>query len=506
MSGSKRIVRNTIFLYIRMLVVMGTSLYTVRVVLHALGVDDFGILGIAGSLIALLSFLNGAMSQAAQRFLSVDIGRGDSIALGRTFNATLATHAAIAAGVVIVAETAGLWFLTTHINIPDERISAAAFVYHCSVASAAILILQTPFNALVVAREKMWFFSAISILEAALKLIVAWLVSHISGDRLMAYGALLLGSAAAIFLSHAVFCRLRFEEARLSPHRDLATYRALTGFISWSFVGNLASVSRNQGVNVLLNIFFGPIANAAHAVMTQSQTAATAFANSFQMALNPQIYQTYARSELERMQELVRVGSKLNFLLLLLATAPVLHSTQYLLDVWLGTPPPMTATFVQWMLVTLLIDSISQPLITAAMATGVIKKYQILVGGTIIMTIPLSFVAFSVTSDPKSFLYISAAISIVTLGMRVALLRSMINFDSLQFVKNTLIPIALASIAPIVFSAAWSACFGEVETMQSMLCSAALIASSTLFAAVFFGLTSPERSFVLQTIRNRIPR
>lgn len=506
MRAHSKIARNTAFLYVRMLIVMGTSLYTVRIVLSALGVQDFGIYTVAAAVIGLLTFLNGTMSQAAQRFLSIDIGKNDSAALRKTFNATLGAHIIIAIFVIIAGETLGAWLLNHKLAIPPARMSAANDALHFSVAAAAMLVLQTPFSALIIAREKMWFFSLVSLLEALLKLGIAFLVSHSSLDRLTLYAALVLVAGVLTGLTYAVFCLRAFSEARLQLHRDSEVYLKLFSFTGWSFIGSLSSACRNQGSNILLNLFFGTIANASHGVMSHAQTAATTFMNSFQMALSPQIYQCYARRELAQMRSLVFLGSKLNFVLLIIIIAPVMHCMTFLLNAWLQHPPTHAHIFVKLILVMLLSEAVSQPLMTAAAATGNIKWYQIIVGGTILLNLPLSYVAYTKGAPPEAFLYIAICITLVTLAQRVFFLRSMIGMRAIKFATKVLVPLLLTTAAVAGLLLALDMLGLEPRSPLQMFIIGPAVAIGTAAICLALAVSSSERRQLAGIVLAKLPR
>ncbi|MBD8696064.1 MATE family efflux transporter [Stenotrophomonas sp. CFBP 13718] len=482
---------------------MGTSLYTVRVVLHALGVQDFGIYSVAAAVIAVLAFLNGTMSQAAQRFLSIDIGKRDYTSLQKTFNATLIVHLAIAVFVVFAAESLGSWLLNHKLNIPLHRLDSANHVLHFSAAAAAMMIVQTPFNALIIARERMWFFSAVSVIEAILKLGTALIISYSDSDRLVFYAGLVFSSTAITTVLYASFCLRYFPEARFKSHRDRRIYSALFSFTGWSFIGSLSSACRNQGSNILLNLFFGAAANASHLVMSQAQTAATSFMNSFQMALSPQIYQSYASQDMHRMYSLIFMGAKLNFALLIVIIAPTIYCMDYVLDAWLGTPPENAGTFIRLALIMLLSEAVSQPLMTAAAATGKIKWYQIIVGGTVLLNLPLSYLAYINHARQESFLYIAIFITAVTLAQRVIFLRFMIGLQSIAFAREVLLPILVTStvVAGLLFSV------GKLEikpnSILELLFFYCAIGMATLIICICFTVSHRER---LHFIRLAIDR
>lgn len=503
MSRSLTIAKNSGYLYFRMLLVLGTSLYTVRVVLQALGLDDFGIYSLAGGIVAIFAFLNNTMSSAAQRFLGIDIGKGDGVALGKTFNATLVAHAVIAVLVVVLGESLGLWALKHVLNIPESRFDAAVNVLHLSIATTVALILRTPYNALIIARQKMWFFSATSVLEALLKLGVAFAISHTSFDRLVYYAAMVCAVSWLMLACYAGFCRFKFAESRLVLHRERGIYSDLVAFISWSFIGSLANVFRTQGVNTLLNVFFGPALNAAHGVMTQAQSSATQFAGSFHMALSPEIYQSYAKNNLQRMSSLIFLGSKLNFILLALLVVPAIHGIDYLLVLWLKSPPPYSAVFIKWMLVNILLETVSQPLMTAAAATGRIRNYQLVVGGGVLLNLPLAWLAFRLGGNPETFLYVAVAIQFFTFALRIWFLQRMIDFDARAYGRTVAAPLLLLSgigAGLLVLAAAW---LGPPRSLTGLVISSASLVLPMIFASLFFGLGKQERNYILEKFKKR---
>ncbi|WP_459040620.1 lipopolysaccharide biosynthesis protein [Stenotrophomonas sp. PSU-St83] len=503
MSRTLKIAKNSAYLYLRMLLVLGASLYTVRVVLQALGVDDFGIYSVAGGIVAIFSFLNNTMSAAAQRFMGIDIGKGDQVALGRTFNATFIVHTAIAVGVVILGETLGMWLLRSALDIPEGRVAAATMVLHLSVAASVALILRTPFNALIISRQRMWFFSLTSVLEALMKLIIAFAISHTGLDRLVLYAALVCCVSWLILGCYMLFCHLQFSESRLAPHREWKIYAALASFISWSFIGSLSNVFRTQGANTLLNVFFGPALNAAHGVMTQAQSAATQFAGSFHLALSPEIYHSYAQGDRTRLQSLVTMGSKLNFILLAILVVPAIHCVDHLLVIWLKTPPPHSSTFIKWMLVNILLETVSQPLMTAAAATGRIRNYQLVVGGVILLNLPLTWLAFTLHAGPESFLYIALAIQVVTFWLRIWFLKRMIDFDAVAYVKTVAVPLLLLfGIAGglLIASDAW---LGPPLTFTDIASHGVLLALPMAAVSIFIGLGKNERAYIVNKLKSR---
>jgi len=503
-EATNRIAKNALALYFRMLVVLGTSLYTTRIVLNALGATDYGLYSVAGAIVSLFAFLNNAMSMAAQRFMGADIGRKDATALGRTFNAVLALHIVIALVIVVVSESLGMWLLMRKLEIPHDRISAAITVFHFSVAATVAMILKSPFNALILARERMPFFSLTSIVEAAFKLAVAFAIVRVTFDKLEFYAALTCLLSWLMLLWYLLFCRFKFPESRLALHRNGGVYRNIVGLISWGFIGNLSSALRDQGTNILLNVFFGPLLNAAYGVMGQAKAAATQFSGSFSLALNPQIYQSHAQGNFPRLHALVFTGAKLNFILLSVLVIPALYGMEYVLKLWLWNPPEHSSTFVKWMLVNLLLETISQPMMTAAFSTGKIRNYQLVVGGTILLSLPLTYLAFRFTGSPVTFLYLATSIQLITFGLRVWFLRYMINLQVEKFLKLVALPLlALGCIGGMLIYLAKTTIGAPYDFIGLVLgCFSILL--PWVMACYFIGLNRRERKLLLEQLTKKV--
>lgn len=502
MSRSKRIAKNTIYLYMRLLIVMGVSLYTVRVVLRALGVQDYGLYGVASASVAIFAFIGGALSQASQRFLSIDIGRGDQAALTRTFSASFVLHLGVALVVVLLSETFGLWLFNTQLNIPPSRLMAANHAYQLSIISSVLMILQAPFIALIVAREELWFFALVGMLEAISKLGVAYAVLNFEGDRLELYALFILLSSIALFFLYVGFSLIKFKEARLRPSLEWSTYKDMAGFVGWSFIGNAAVAGRTQGVNLLLNVFFGPLANAAYGVMTQVQNAVNSFANSLQTALSPQIYQSYGKGRTDDFHNLTIVGSKISFMLLLVLVVPILHGLDYLLRIWLGTVPEHAFEFVRGILIVLLIDTASLPLIAALAATGKIKWYQISVGGLLLLNVPVSYFAFSATGQPEVFIFVAIILSLVALVLRLLFLRTLVSLRVRDYAQRVVLPVM--AIGAFSFAVLWLAerFFGQPGSLADVLKSTATILPSVVVGCFALGATRQEKTYVFNKARD----
>ena len=383
-SNNARIAKNTILLYFRMILLMAVSLYTSRVVLSTLGIEDYGIYNVVGGFIGMLAFLNGAMCSSTQRFITVELGRGNEESLKRVFSTCVITHGMIAALVFVIAETVGLWFVMEKMVIPEERITAAMVVYQCSIVTSIIQIMSYPYNADIVAHEKMSAFAYISIYEAFANLGIVFLIRIGNFDRLALYAVALLLVKVSVIMVYRIYCKRNFIEASMKKIFDKTLIKHIFAFTGWNLWGGMAGTLMGQGINVLLNLFFGPTVNAARGLAVQVQSAVHMFATNFQMAMNPQIMKTYASGEINAMHLLVFRSAKFTFMLLLCIMLPLAVEIDTVLGIWLKEVPVYTNIFVCLMLVICMIDSVSNPFMTSAAATGKVKIYQSMIGGILI--------------------------------------------------------------------------------------------------------------------------
>lgn len=453
-ENNKRIAKNTLLLYFRMMLTMAISLYTSRIVLNALGVEDFGIYNLVGGLMSMLWIVIGAMSSATQRFLTYEIGRNNFIQLKKTFNASLILYMGFAVFSLLIGETVGLWFVNTQLVIPAERMDAARFIFHLSVISFMISIVQIPFNALIVAHEKMNIFAYISILEVTLKLIVAYLITHIQFDHLKLYGILLFLVTFIITTVYRVYVRKHFKESAFEIVKDRGMYKMLGSYSGWSLLGSIAAVAKAQGIGIILNIFFGPIVNAAQGVAGQLQGAIQSFVGNFQTAVNPQIIKSYAADDREYLTQLIIRSAKFSFFLILILSVPVILEIDFILKLWLKTVPQYAASFTILILIVSLIDSISGPLITSINATGKIKMYQIVVGGLLIAILPISYLFLKLGYSPEIVYIVQISISCLALFMRLYFTKKLIDFPIITIIKEVILKniiIVTIIIVPMLF-------------------------------------------------------
>ena len=494
-SANKRIAKNTLVLYVRMLFTMGISLFTSRVVLQTIGVEDYGISSVVGGVISMFTFINAAMVSSTQRYLNFELVRGDANQLRSVFSTSLQIHALIALAIIVLSETVGLWFLNEKLVIPEARMTAAMWVYQCSILSCAVSIMSTPYNAVIVAHEKMSAFAYISILDVSLKLLVVYLLVVLPFDKLIILSILTLLVQLFIRYIYTLYCHRHFPESYFQFGFNKTLFKEMFGFAGWSFWGNLAAILYTQGLNMMLNIFFGPIVNAARGIAVQVQSAVQQFVGGFQTALNPQITKNYASNNLPQMHSLMFRSARFSFLLLFFLSLPVLMETNFILTLWLKTVPDDAVIFTQIMICISFIYTTANPCVIANQATGKVKIYQMVVGGILLLILPISYVVLKLGAPAYSVFIVHFCIESVAQFSRMYMLRNLIHLPLWQYMKNIYIPIvstvAIAIILPLVvrlqFAEGWLRFLAVGFT-----CVLSVGASS-----YFIGFTKQERVFFL---------
>lgn len=390
-SSNKTIAKNTLLLYIRMMLTMGISLYTSRINLAVLGIEDNGIYQVVGGIVVLFSFLNNSLSGATSRFLTYELGSGNVESLKKTFATALNIHILVAILILLLAETVGLWILETKLVIPPSRMFAARTVYHVSVLASMISITQVPYNASIISHEKMGVFAYMSILDVSLKLGICYILYITPFDRLITYGCLVLCVSIATQLIYRYYCIRHFEECHFKIVRDSKIFMPIFSFASWDLLGNFSVMARSQGVNMVMNTFFGPAINAATGFSTTIGTSVLKFSNSFLTAIRPPIVKAYAQNQIEKMESLMIGASKYSFSLLLLLSTPFFFESQFILKLWLKTPPEYTDIFCVLELSLSVLSSIFLPLVYAIHASGKIRFMSIVNGSIWLMVVPITY-------------------------------------------------------------------------------------------------------------------
>lgn len=496
-ENNKRIAKNTALLYIRMLLTMLISLYTSRVVLNALGVEDFGIYNIVGSLVMMFNFLNSSMSIAVQRYLSFEIGRGNWNRLNHIFSLSLVIHIILAVIIVIVAGSIGYWLISTQLKIPHERLSAAIWVFGFSILGCCANIIRIPYNAIIIAREKMDMYAYISILEVILNLGVAYLLIVIVSDKLKLYAILVCIVNCIITWYYQFYCKIKFPESHYKPYWNKGLFKELVSFAGWSTMGEIAWVATIQGGNLLLNVFFGPVVNAARGISYQMTGAINRFVSSFQTAVNPQLIKCYSTNDKERMFFLLFRSTNFSFYLLLFFALPLIIETEEILKIWLKNVPEYTILFCRLAVINSLIDVLSNLLATAAKAYGRIRTYQMCVSLLLFMNLPLSYLVLKLGMAPQSVFYIYGIIAFLLLIIRIYLLHRMIDLPVVVFLRDILyiFPVTLiAMILPMIFH------FEMSEGFIRLLVVTIVSTVSVAISVFLIGLKKNERSIVKNKI------
>lgn len=504
-SSNKRIAKNTLILYLRMIFILCVGLYTSRIVLNTLGVEDYGIYNVVGGFVAFFSFLNGAMATATQRFITYELAQGNVERQITTFSTSVIIHFTIALLIVIAAETVGLWFVCTKLVIPEERFLAAIWVYQFSILTMFVSIISIPYNATIIAHEKMSAFAYISILDTVLKFVIVLLLTIVTFDKLVFYAALLFCISLLDRLIYGIYCKRHFAETRIKLIFDKKLFREMTNIAGWSLFGNIAGVFYTQGLNILLNMFFGPVVNAARAIAVTIQGVVTGFVSNFQMALNPQITKSYAVGDLPRMHSLIFSSSKYSFFLLLLIALPIMIETQAILTLWLKTVPDHTIWFTRLMLCILLIDALSNPLMISSQAVGQVKIYQSVVGGLMLLILPIAYIALKLGGNPEMVFMVHLIIAVVALIARVIIVGRMVSFSFASYAHKVLIPVSLVFVLAALVSTILFCVAPNGGLLKSVII-VILILAFTCMAILMVGINTNERQLLWYKIASLIRR
>lgn len=500
-ENNNRIAKNTVLLYVRMLLTMGVSLYTSRVVLNVLGVEDFGIYNIVGGIVVVFSFLNTAMSSATQRFLNFELGRGNNDEVKRVFSMSMTAHISIAFIVIVLGETIGLWFLNSQLNIPAERMIAANWVYQFTILTFCIQIIRVPYNASIIAYEKMSFYAYISIAEVVLKLLIVFLLFYVGWDKLKLYAVLTCGVMLITLILYKLYCNKVFTTCRYNYFWDASRYKKLMSFSGWSLFGGIANVGAQQGLNILLNIFWGVTVNAAIGIANQLSSAMYGFVSNFQTAFNPQIVKSYASNDRTYFMSLIFQASKFSYYLLLLLALPVLISTDFILEIWLKIVPEYSASFCRLIILFLLIEAIAAPLWMSVQATGKIRNYQILIGTLIFLNLPLAYIVLKLGFRPESVLFIRVMIHLITFFTRILYLRPRIGLPARRYIREVILPVSLVTLMalplPLIANQYFSNWSGFIVTT--------IVALLSMVLCVYLvGLKKDEQIFIDRLILKKI--
>ena len=454
---SRLIAKNTVLLYLRMCVMLVIGLFTSRVVLKSLGVSDFGVYNAVGGAVTVFTFLTSSIASAISRYMAFEIGRADTEKLRKVFSTSIIIQIAAAVVIAVLVETVGMWLLQTKMEIPQGRMDAAAFTLHCSLGVLVINLMAVPFNALIIAHERMGAYAYISILEAVLKITVAVMLLQSEGDRLMMYAALMVAVALIVRVTYGIYCHTRFEESRGRLQWDASLVREMSAFAGWSFLGSSAYVFNTQGIGIVLNLFFGVIANAARGIALQVEGIARQFTNNILTAFNPRMTKSWAAGDKEYCWHLAAKASKYVGLVMLLFIVPFAFEAESLIYLWLGQVPQYSADFVRLTLLCLLLNAVVNPLHTLQQATGRIRTYYLITGLTAYTAIPVAYLAFRLGASPYAAYFVLIGIYLADCIEKIVILHVQAGLPAGKFLKEgplkvllTGICAALASLIPYI--------------------------------------------------------
>lgn len=501
-STTKRIAKNTLMLYFRQILIMLVSLYTVRVVLNVLGAEDYGIYNVVAGVVTMFSFLSAAMATASQRYFSFDLGKGDNEHLKTTFSVTFQIYVLLAAVVILLAETVGLWFVNHKLVIPAERMVAANWIFQAAIVSFLLTLITTPYMASIIAHENMNVYAYVSIIEAGLKLGIVFLLKILPYDKLIVYG-LLLATVALINTSiYRLYCHKHYEECKFRFVKDGKLFKEIVSYSGWNLFGSMAGVFKNQITNIILNLFFGAVVNAARGIALQVNSAVTSFAQNFTTAIRPAIIKNYAAEEKEKVYSLVYRGCKFTFFLMYIFALPLCLEMNIVLNIWLKTPPEYTVIFTRLVIIESVLTSMSFSVMTLAQATGKIKLYQGVVGGILLLNLPVSYFVLKMGAKPYAVIQVAIGVEITAFIFRLIIVHHLSGLSIAKFIIKTFIPCIFVSIIsaiiPVVF-------VYKFEESFLRLIFTILISVICVSVAVFFlGMNKAERNGIVGKIKNKL--
>lgn len=501
-ENNKRIAKNTIFLYFRTILILLINLYMSRVILDNLGVTDYGIYNAVGGVIAMFSVVSGALSSSISRFITFELGRDNTKRLHTIFSTSVTIQLFIALLVVLLSEPIGIWFLNTHMNIPADRLVAANWVLQCSLVTFCINLIAVPYNASIIAHERMSAFAYISVLEAALKLLVAFMLTILLFDKLIVYAVLLVCVALIIRFAYCIYCKRNFPECRYQFIYDKKLLKEMTEFAGWNFLTNTAYIFNTQGVNILINLYFGVALNAARGIATQVEGAVMQFVNNFTMALNPQITKSYAQGNKSDMFRLVCLGSKSACFLMMFFALPLIFEADYILSLWLKNVPSHTVAFVQLSVIAAIIDRMGITCTTACLATGKAKDYTIWVSIAGSFMFFLTWICFFAGCPPESAYVSYMATYILVNVARWVMMKRLLGFPIMEYVREVIVKV----IFTVSFAIAIP--YMVIRLMEPsfvrLLVICVVCTLSTTISICFLGLKRMERKSLVVLIQNKI--
>ena len=501
-ENNKRIAKNTLFLYFRMLFTMSVSLYTSRIVLAVLGEDDLGTYGVVGGVVAMFSFLNSSLADGTQRFLTFELGKNDFVKLKHTFAASLNIHILLAIVILILAETIGLWFVMHKLNIPSGRENAALWIYQFSILSMFISITQVPYNASIIAHERMNIFAYFSIIDVMLKLLIVYLLTISGYDKLITYAVLYFTVTILTITFYFIYCRKQFDECRFGLFYEKSLYTSILSFSGWNLMGCGAVMGATQGINILLNIFFNPAVNAARELAVRVNSAISAFVNNFQTAINPQIVKYYAGEKIPELNTLLLMNSKFSFCIMWILSFPLFLKLETVLDIWLTEVPAYTAVFCRLILLQSLIYCTQRPLVMACVAIGKMRIFQLSTTPVLLLILPLSYI-FLKLGFPAYVPFVTYIVATcVEFLIELYLLKNWIQLSWTKFLKTVIRPIFFVVLTSFPAPFFLSGVLDNSRLSFLMVCSLAIV--NAILSIYYLALDKSLRKKIVNTIITKL--
>lgn len=502
-NHSKKMAKNTLMLYVRMMLTMFISLFSVRVLLHEMGSVDYGVYNVVGGIVIFFSFISGIMAQASQRYLSFGLGKKSEIGqMQHVFSMIINVYLLIGIIIILISETGGLWLVTNQLSLPGVEKVSIQFIYQFSLLSFLISLIQIPFFSLIIAHENMSIIAKISIVDSLLKLAIIFLLSKIDIDNLILYPILLFSVNILVCAIYIFVSKIKYKECLYKFSWDLKLFKELAHYFSWNLFGSGASALKSHGSNILINIFFGPLVNSARAIAFQVNVAVNSFFQNFSLAVKPQIIKSYASDNLERMNILIFATSKYSFFLSLIISIPIIIESDFIFSLWLTDVPDYTIVFSRLLLIDTLINSFGNSLITGVQATGKIKKYQLIVGTILLINFPATFILFKLGFTPIWTFIASIIISVFLLIARISIVGGLLNFKIILYIKEVLIvslTVALCScVAPILFV------YYVEEGLFRFILSCLISTISIIFVIFLIGMNKREKALIVNYITKKI--
>lgn len=506
-ENNKRIAKNTLLLYFRTLLIMAITLYTSRVILNALGVEDYGIYNVVGGVVAMFSLISGSLSNAISRFITFELGRGDIEKLNTIFSTSVNIQIGISVIVLLLGVLIGGWFLNAKMNIPLDRMIAANWVLYCSLLMFCINLISLPYNACIIAHERMAAFAYVSILDATLRLLVCYLITVSPFDKLISYAVLLVIVALIVRMVYGIYCNRHFEECHYRFVYDRSLLKQMGSFAGWQFLTNCCWMFNTQGVNILINMFFGVTLNAARGVATQVDSAIQQFVNNFMTAVNPQITKDYASGQIKEMFMLVCRGAKFSYFLLLLFAVPVIFEADYILKLWLKNVPEYAVVFLRLTIIGSMVNMLGGTGLTACMATGKIKRYSIWISSVGVLVFPLTWIAFEFGLPVESTYIVFIMVYIGVNVVKLYIMKGLLHFPPVLFVRKVVVPMLIVTPVAVILPLIVANSFEQSFLRLCLTVIVSLISSSTTIFLI--GLTGGERKAVVKKaadFRNKFVR